>query len=194
MAKSGIDALHAEADPAAALGIAGMMISAEEFGAAPTTLLWAASIRCSALSMLPKSLWSEVVTKKILERNVANMQAVADEHTLRWYVRSNAWADASRMMKKSPVLVIAESAGFTSPLCQATEHEHMHVLQRLLCMRSDPFQVDASGRAPRHLAHGKIFATIQTLSEHRQAHIFSSKRSTYAGTRYSRCWRGARIW
>ena len=32
MAKGGIDALHAEADPAAALDIAGMMISAEEFG------------------------------------------------------------------------------------------------------------------------------------------------------------------
>ena len=194
MAKSGVDALHAEADPAAALGIAGMMIPAEEFGTTPTTLLWAASFRCSALSMLPKSLWSEVVAKKILERNVANMQAVADEHTLRWYVRSNAWADASRMMKKSPVLALADSAGFTSPLCQATEHGNMHVLQRLLCMRSDPLQVDASGRAPRHLAHGKTFAAIQTLSEHRQAHILSSTRSTYAGTRYSRCWRGARRW
>ena len=35
MAKGGIDALHAEADPAAALGIAGMMLSAKEFGDHP---------------------------------------------------------------------------------------------------------------------------------------------------------------
>ena len=60
MAKSGIDALHAEADPAAALGIAGMMISTEEFGGTPDH---------SSLGCINPLLCVEYAPKKLVVRS-----------------------------------------------------------------------------------------------------------------------------